>query len=613
MSFLYPAFLIGAAAVAIPIVLHLLRRDVAPEVPFSAVRLLRRSPIERTRRRRIRDVLLLAARVLAVLLLAAAFARPYVPSAATPPLRIVALDRSYSMSAPGRFDRALELAKTAVDEAGATQRVAALAFDERADVVAEPGMAAEARAALERVQIGFGATRYRPIIDRALDLAAGGVGHLVLVTDLGRSGWDDEQPVTVPDDWTVDVLDVGDIPGNVAVADVHRDDDRVIASIRNSGPGTYSGVVRVDVDGRRLGEARATVEPGATADITVAVQVPAAGVMSVSIDDPDGFAADNVRYVALDPAARQRVLIVTSGAGRPAGFFLARAMDAWEGSADGFAATTVSGGRFSAMKTAELAPYGAIALLSTRGLDRRGRDAIGAYVRNGGGLFVAAAPDVEAAPLSNALGWQPPIAPAEIADRPLTLAATDLRHPIFQPFGPLAANLGQVRFERVWRVRADGWEVAARFTDGTPALLERAEGAGRVVLFASDVDRRWNDFPLHPSFVPFAIESVRHVSGARRHTTTFTPATAPAGAGPQPGVFRLGPDRIVTVNVDPREGSAERMTPSEFREMMKAGSASPSAPPATQARQTEAAQSYWRYGLMLMLAALVVESIVGRR
>ena len=40
------------------------------------------------------------------------------------------------------------------------------------------------------------------------------------------------------------------------------------------------------------------------------------------------------------------------------------------------------------------------------------------------------------------------------------------------------------------------------------------DGQGRVVLFASDLDRRWNDFPLHPSFVPFAMETLRHVAGA---------------------------------------------------------------------------------------------------
>jgi hypothetical protein len=73
VSFLYPAFLIGALAIAIPIALHLLRRDVAPEVPFTAVHLLRRSPLEQTRRRRLRDLLLLVARVAALMLLAIAF------------------------------------------------------------------------------------------------------------------------------------------------------------------------------------------------------------------------------------------------------------------------------------------------------------------------------------------------------------------------------------------------------------------------------------------------------------------------------------------------------------------------------------------------------------
>src|ERR687893_19025 len=98
MNFLYPAFLLGALAVAVPVVLHLLRRDVAPELPFTAVRLLKKSPVERSRRRRLRDLILLAARVAALLLLAAAFARPYFAAAAgAAPLRIVAVDRSFSM------------------------------------------------------------------------------------------------------------------------------------------------------------------------------------------------------------------------------------------------------------------------------------------------------------------------------------------------------------------------------------------------------------------------------------------------------------------------------------------------------------------------------------
>src|SRR4026208_2262045 len=50
MRFLTPPYLFGAALIALPIVLHLLRRDVAPPVPFTAVSLLRKSPVDRSGR-----------------------------------------------------------------------------------------------------------------------------------------------------------------------------------------------------------------------------------------------------------------------------------------------------------------------------------------------------------------------------------------------------------------------------------------------------------------------------------------------------------------------------------------------------------------------------------
>src|SRR4030095_4499548 len=189
MSFLYPAFLAGAVAIALPIVLHLLRRDVAPEVPFTAVHLLRKSPVERSKRRRLRDLILLAVRVVALLLLATAFARPYRANAATgAPLVIVAVDRSYSMTAPGRFARATELVREAIDGAGGS-RVALLAFDERADQLTAPGSASEARNALKNIEPGFAGTRYAPVVARAAETADGGAARLVIVTDLPRTGW----------------------------------------------------------------------------------------------------------------------------------------------------------------------------------------------------------------------------------------------------------------------------------------------------------------------------------------------------------------------------------------------------------------------------------------
>ena len=114
MSFLSPLFLVGAVAAAIPIVLHLLKRVPDARVKFSAVKLLRSAPVEHARKRHLRALLLLALRVAALLLLAFAFARPFFASGgarASSGVTVVALDTSLSMSAPGQFDKARQLAR----------------------------------------------------------------------------------------------------------------------------------------------------------------------------------------------------------------------------------------------------------------------------------------------------------------------------------------------------------------------------------------------------------------------------------------------------------------------------------------------------------------------
>jgi hypothetical protein len=193
------------------------------------------------------------------------------------------------------------------------------------------------------------------------------------------------------------------------------------------------------------------------------------------------------------------------------------------------------------------------------------------------------------------------------------LSITDLRHPVFRPFGALAANLGRVRFEHAWRLPSDGWDVAARFADGAPALLERAQGKGRVVLFASDLDRRWNDFPVQPSFVPFAVEAVRYVSSVDQRVSDYAVSDVPAGIPPRPGIYKFGSgNEAIAVNVDARESDATRMTPEEFAAAVQRAPDRTVRSAQVLAGEAEERQGYWQYGLMLMIGALVAESFVGR-
>jgi hypothetical protein len=615
MNFLYPAFLIGAALIAIPIVLHLLRRDVAPPVPFTAVRLLRASPIERSRRRRLRDLLLLAARITAIVLLAAAFARPYVAGdTASGSLHIVAVDRSFSMGAPGTFARAIDLARAAIDEVGAASRVVVISFDDRAIVVAGPSGPGDARAALADLRPGFGATRYAVMLQKAAEVAEGSAATLTVVTDLQRAGWDDQAHGLLPQGIDLRIADAGAAAGNLAIAGGRVEADRLVASILNAGPGEQAGDVRAVRDGRALASARFTVPPGGSVEVPLAFRPPDQGALTLAIDDSKGFGADNAWFVVLDPFTRPAVLFVTSGADSTSGLYLARAIEAARaaGGDDALEVASASGARVSSMQAADLARYRAVVLLSTRGLDRRARGPLAAFVRGGGGLLIAASPDVEPSALSTMFDWQPALPAREHAVKAAALSATDLRHPIFEPFGGLVANLGQVRFDRAWQLKPDGWDVAARFTDGAPALVERPEGKGRVVLFASDVDRRWNDFPLHPSFVPFAVETLRHVAGPRDDGREYVVGRVPESVRPEPGVYALA-NRTIAVNVDTRESTTARLTEQEFRDLVDVVSHPAGGPADLRAQQVEAGQGYWRYALMLMLGVLVVESVVGKR
>src|SRR5438067_420431 len=78
MSFLAPLFLLGALAIAAPLLFHLIRRTTRERHVFSSLMFLMPSPPRVTRRSRLEHLLLLAVRCLVLCVLAAAFARPFI-------------------------------------------------------------------------------------------------------------------------------------------------------------------------------------------------------------------------------------------------------------------------------------------------------------------------------------------------------------------------------------------------------------------------------------------------------------------------------------------------------------------------------------------------------
>jgi hypothetical protein len=121
MSFVYPAFLFGLFALAIPIIIHLFNFRRYKKVYFTNVRFLDQLKQESQSKSRLKHLLILAARILAITCLVFAFAQPFIPFANTKVKAgskavSVYLDNSFSMEAVSRNGLLFEVAKNKARE-----------------------------------------------------------------------------------------------------------------------------------------------------------------------------------------------------------------------------------------------------------------------------------------------------------------------------------------------------------------------------------------------------------------------------------------------------------------------------------------------------------------
>ncbi len=115
MQFLYPTFLFALAAIAIPIIIHLFYFRRFKRVYFTNVRFLKEVKEETSARQKLRNLLVLLMRCLAVIFLVLAFAQPFIPQDVEvkkgEKTVSVFVDNSFSMSALSSDVPLLELAK----------------------------------------------------------------------------------------------------------------------------------------------------------------------------------------------------------------------------------------------------------------------------------------------------------------------------------------------------------------------------------------------------------------------------------------------------------------------------------------------------------------------
>jgi hypothetical protein len=667
MSFLAPLFLAALAALAIPLVLHLTHRERKEPVRFPSLAFVQRIPFRTTERRRIRDWILLLLRAAAVALLVTAFARPFLArggagtdGAGAARAMAILLDRSASMGYGDRWTRAVGAARDALRALGPADEAMLILFDREPEVaVPATGDRARLEGALAAARAGGGTTRLATAVQLAGDLleqSALPVRTVVLITDFQRTGWDGTAQMRLPPGTTLEPVAVGDdAPRNLSVTAVALDRSptdggrvTVTARVANFGPEEVSVRARLGTGEQVLQESVTRVAAGDAAPVRFpAVALPPVPTPAWVAVDHDGLPADDRRPFVLHPIPAIPVLLVEA-AGTPSRdrVYLRRALEL--GQDPLVRVITRQGGPTAA----DLRGQAAVILSDAPFPAGEAGRALAGFVEAGGGLFRALGPRAGGTPQawSARLGSAAATPADRLGERGGTVGIADYGHPLFAPFRE--SRGGDFSALRVFRYRRlelpDSARVLAWTDDGGAILAEIRHGAGRVLLWGSDLGNSWNDLPLRSVFVPTIHEAVRYLTRYRETPPSYpvgyplalADLTLPAGdelvlerpdggrtaldpgdPSPllldQPGFYTIRPLRgsgaaaPIAVALDPEESD---LTPLDRDAFLAAAAASPGGGAVAGSlllgrEERERRQRLWWYLALAAALVLVAESI----
>lgn len=558
MEFLAPAMLLGLVGVAAPIVLHLIGRRRARRVRFAAVDFLLGSDRKVKRRLRLRELLLLLARILVCLAIPLILAKPFTSCVTEgptvtrgPQAAVLIIDNSfvsaYEVDGRSLLAESTEQAMHILDQLGPEAEVAVLA------TVDDGSAPSELSRDHIRLRDRIRSVEARPsppdlvsALRRAAQLTSSSshasrtIYLLAVPTAAGLSG---QVPWTAEEAPTVRVVDPsgGQVLSNAAVTglEIAPDPDsgtrgiRVTAEIANYGTEVIEErEVSLAIAGRVVARGLVTVQPGQRHKKRFTAVLPTtsrSAELTVELA-ADSLATDDRRY-ALAELRQEIPILLVNGDPRTVRyddelFYLSAALRPGDRADSGALITITTPGELDRQP---LDQFAVIVLANVPALTSKQVGKLRGWVETGGGLWITSgdnvAPDAYNSrmepllvqPLSGTFDLVHGARGSEKTGRSLRLAKLDTAHPILSSFPPDAPGLKDAAFSQVVLLgpssEVAGRRVLARYDNGTAALVEADLGSGRLLFFTSSIDRDWNDLPIQPGFVPLVQQAARHLAG----------------------------------------------------------------------------------------------------
>lgn len=521
MSFVTALALAVGLFIALPFIAHLLRRGKTEEFEFPPAALVPEKPITARQRSRLEDRALLSLRALAVLALALLGATPLVrcsrlsvdrPSGASIALALV-IDDSHSMQSQvsdgNRWGLALAGARELLASARSGDAVALLLAGKPARVALSPTSDLDlVKKTLNELHV----TDRNTDLSNAVRLAQSLLlplpqadKRIVVLSDLADATW---SAGTVPASAPLTVL--REPTDNCAITEAIRHGDVVEAQVACTTNQAAQGRTIAGIAGEPASSGGAAASTGGSNSTPSSVQLEArAGLQSVRLSLPDPEQGRQVSLSGSDANGADDHAVIT-------GQSMALTVGVL---ADPAKAAVITGGAtvieqalgaldsqiiikpLSVLPDSakQLEPFAALVIDDPPGLGPETRVALELWVKRGGVLLGLLGPAVQLAQLSSNLEpfakggqWQRLTAPLDASDQGaawLPLEQTGLKQ---------LSRDGRVRLDGV---EIEGSQVALRWQDGVPLLLERTSGAGAVLTLGLPAAVEISDLALRPVFL----------------------------------------------------------------------------------------------------------------
>ena len=544
------AFLAGLAALAIPILIHLLLRRRRLRLRFSTLQFFVKQDEKAGRRRKLLNCLLLATRLLLLALVVTAFARPYLPDSpssggARKKHQVVfVLDRSASMQAADggatRWSRAREILRKTVDEMGLDDRVALVDCAPHAATLSPLVPPPKLKPQIEALEPGFGAGDLGDGLQSAVKMLSAkdlpGRLSIYIISDLQRQSCQKIDSVSIPQNIELKVFAVGETnTANVAISDLTLETGNapLQATVANfSGQEAAETSLDLVVDGHVTATVPVVLAAHATTNVTGSLPTLQPGWHQIQARLPshDPFALDDVRYQVIQAPPPLKVLCVetrqTKHVFEEDSFFLLSALQPGRDDSNAppslFDIEKVAPEALAGKLTETSAsPYRIVLLPALRQWPEGCGQALLEFVRRGGGALIFVGDGINASHYNAEFGGLLPASLDRIEGESLAferywrLRDFDNNSTVFAAFRhPKSGDLTLPEFWRRYAVTpGDSAQVLARFRDSTPFLVSKGIGQGRVLLVNTSANTSWGDWPKHKTFVPWLHGVCHYLAG----------------------------------------------------------------------------------------------------